>query len=466
MQLAYGLINAFLRLVSALFFKRVEVVGREHIPAEGPVIFVGNHPNSLLDPVLLTTTCGRRVQFLAKDTLWKKAFLRPMLAALGAIPVRRRVDHEGAPALDNNATFDAVFERLRAGDFVGIFPEGISHANSELAPLKTGAARIALGATRAAQEAGEGTRVRVVPCGLTYHRRTRMRTRVLVQYGPPITIDDVWLTRHASEERETVRALTESIALQLRALTINAPDFETLQVLDTVRRLYTPTDHALTLDQKAEILRRFLDHYAEHREDPRIVALYAEVVDYRTQLEDLGLDDALLRRPLSPIERILVAGKHWLLMFVIAPLAVPGLLIHAPALLMAIVAGDGLTGRRDVRATTKMMVTTLLIGLSYALGIGAVLLTVRPLDVAAWVAATLALVLPLSLWATIRVLERQAALRRGLWTLGIVAALRRAVERLRLRRQELVTKIHAVVDAIIDPSVERIVPTQRPPEQG
>ena len=149
--LAYRLLVSFLRLVTQVFFRTIEVVGTEHIPEEGPVIFTGNHPNSLIDPVLITTTCGRNVRFAAKDVLFQSRGLRFFLHTLGAVPIRRRMDHQGQASLDNTAAFDALFAVLKVGGAFGIFPEGISHARSELAPLKTGAARIALGASSPAQ---------------------------------------------------------------------------------------------------------------------------------------------------------------------------------------------------------------------------------------------------------------------------------------------------------------------------
>ena len=150
----------FLKLVTRVFFRSVEVSGRDNIPALGPVIFVGNHPNSLLDPVMVTTTCPRAVRFAAKESLFGGP-LRPFLWLLGSVAIKRRQDQvEGAaedaalpadaPRVDNSAAFDALFQVLAQGDAFGIFPEGISHTRPELAPLKTGAARIALEAYEAA----------------------------------------------------------------------------------------------------------------------------------------------------------------------------------------------------------------------------------------------------------------------------------------------------------------------------
>ena len=92
----YSWLRMFLRLVVRVFFRQVEVVGLEHVPERGPVIFAGNHPNSLIDPLLIVVSCGRVVRFAAKDVLFRSPFLRPVLRALGAVPIARRSDHADA----------------------------------------------------------------------------------------------------------------------------------------------------------------------------------------------------------------------------------------------------------------------------------------------------------------------------------------------------------------------------------
>ena len=96
--MAYGFLSWFLRLVTRVFFRQVEVAGLEHVPADGPVLFAGNHPNSLIDPILIITTCGRKVHFAAKDTLFKGRIMRVVLRGLGAVPVARKAEHDGKPS--------------------------------------------------------------------------------------------------------------------------------------------------------------------------------------------------------------------------------------------------------------------------------------------------------------------------------------------------------------------------------
>ena len=137
MPLLQLLIRLLVRVITNTFFRRIDVEGTENVPAEGPVVFAGNHPNALMDGWLLTAKCGRwPLHFLANAKLWNYRGLGPMLDASGAVPVYRREEHDGE--VDNQQAFDRVFDVLQSGNAIGIFPEGISHADSKLSKLKDG----------------------------------------------------------------------------------------------------------------------------------------------------------------------------------------------------------------------------------------------------------------------------------------------------------------------------------------
>lgn len=460
--LVYDALVAFLRLVVKVFFRTIEVVGTEHVPREGPVVFVGNHPNSLIDPVLVVTQCGRRVRFAAKDTLFASAPLKPILWALGAVPIKRRQDHDGSDpkveekeaaagtTVDNTAAFDALLDVLQDGGAFGIFPEGISHTRSELAPLKTGAARIALGAS------SKGIPVRIVPCGLTYHQRQRLRSRVLVQFGAPIVVDEERTAALRADPRAAAKELTADIETALRALTINVPDWDTLRVLDGVRRLYEPDGARLSLAERAEIMRRFVAHWEKLKSVPEVAAFYKDVGTYLDALDALALRDRDLRGGLSLLARTLRLVRHVLFFAVLVPLAVPGLLLHLPVLLVAVVAGEALTERGDVKATIKMIATTTLVLLTYAAASASVLIAVPP-PAGLLVAGAVLAALLLSGWATIKVLERQAVLRRGFGLFLTLLHLEDELERLAVVRDGLRARLLALVDAYAPPDMERII---------
>src|SRR5439155_1224675 len=168
-------VRAFFRglfgLVLRIFFRRIEISGLERVPREGPVIFVLNHPNGLIDPGFLLCLAPRRVSFLAKAPLFRMPVIGIFCRAFEAIPVHRRQD-EGSDPSHNRETFETARAVLARGGAIAICPEGKSHSDPKLRPLKTGAARIALGA--AAALTGPAP-IRIVPAGLYYRAKRTVR---------------------------------------------------------------------------------------------------------------------------------------------------------------------------------------------------------------------------------------------------------------------------------------------------
>ena len=446
--MAYRILSWFLGLVSRVFFRHIEVVGLENVPP-GAVIFAGNHPNSLIDPILIITTCGRKVHFAAKDTLFKSRLLRGVLRGLGAVPVRRRDDHGGKT--DNQAAFTAMFDVLAARGSIGIFPEGLSHDESQLARLKTGAARLALGGA----ENAPGVPIHIVPCGLVFINPKRFRSRVLVQYGTPIAIDATWRERHAADPVAAAKQLTVAIETALRGLTVNAPDWETVRALDTVRRLYQPLH--ISIEDRVELARRFNAHYPGVKDDPRVVAMMAEVRDYQERLDAIGVSDRELAHDLSSTEIAGRIARHLMLLLVWLPLTLPGLPLHLPTLIVAAVAGQKLTPRKDVIATTKVVTGMLLVLLAY----------IAVIALAWWkigwrVALGVALLLPLSGVATLRVLDRGHLVRRGLGALVRRNGMRREVTALRAIRADLSARAIQVVQDVKPPELVPLFTRDRP----
>src|SRR5215813_4167938 len=139
------LIVALLQFALRIYFKRIEVAGLENVPLNTPVIFVLNHPNALVDPVFLLCLAPRKVSFLAKAPLFRMPVIGYLVRALDSLPVYRRQD-EGEDVSRNQETFVAARELLRRGGTLAVCPEGVSHDSPGLRPIKTGTARIALGA--------------------------------------------------------------------------------------------------------------------------------------------------------------------------------------------------------------------------------------------------------------------------------------------------------------------------------
>ena len=223
------------RAVSALLlrlFYHLEPIADPHhaLALEGPVIFVGNHPNGLVDPGMVFASTRRHVTFLAKAPLFKLPVLGWMLKGMDALPVFRKQDDPGQMT-KNEGTLTASIQALVKGRAITMFPEGKSHSEPQLAELKTGCARIALEALR------QGAKVQIVPIGLNYLQKDLFRSRARVDVGAPLD-PSIFLPSEGEAPHEAAKRLTAAIADALRAVTLNLERWEDLPLLETAEALY------------------------------------------------------------------------------------------------------------------------------------------------------------------------------------------------------------------------------------
>jgi glycerol-3-phosphate O-acyltransferase / dihydroxyacetone phosphate acyltransferase len=297
---------------------------------DGPVLVTANHPNALLDPLLIFLTAGRPARPLAKAPLFEQVFVGSMLRALGGLPVYRKQDNP-AQMHRNDETFRRAIDALEQGDAVQIFPEGRSHSEPGIVELRTGAARIALGA-----EAQSGWRLglRIVPVGITYRRKALFRGHALVQIGPPFTIEDL-RTEFERDEQAGVRALTDRIAANLQAVTLNLAQREDQQLIETAEALYVREKGMARFREREGLsvrmprLQRFAEGLAWLRaNDPnRHERLRREVARYRQIVDTLGASegDVPSRYAFGPTASY--ALRWGCLLLLGAPLAVFGALL-------------------------------------------------------------------------------------------------------------------------------------------
>ena len=354
-RLARGLVD--------LFFRSVEVEGAERVPETGPILVVANHHNSLVDPALLLARLPRSPRFLAKSTLWQMPLLRQLLDGAAAIPIYRQQDADPSGrdpqgtdrAAGNQQTFSRCWEVLAAGGAVALFPEGISHDAPYLAPLKTGAARIALEAE--AQHGPLG--IRIVPVGLTFDDKGTFRSRALLQIGEPLDLG-AERAAHARDPRETVRALTKRIDGALRAVTLNYRAAEEVGLVErTAEVLARPSQELptrLALAEAANLRRTVMHAYARLREvDPvRVEAVRRRAERYAARLAELDVrdDQVAAEYPLGRVA-LWAAGSASLLLFWL-PLALIGTLLNGIPYWLCGVAAR-FTRTEDLPATYKLM---------------------------------------------------------------------------------------------------------------
>lgn len=222
--IVYYLLRAVVRFWINFFFKEVLVRNAEFVPRQGALLLALNHPNNLVDSLLIAAVMPREIHFLATAQLFRNPLVAALLRSAGVIPVYRQQD--GGNEEKNRQTFARVTEVLKAGGVVAIYPEGVTHSDPFLHKIKTGAARMAL---QAEQEADCRLGLKIMPVGLNFLARKSFRRRVMVNFGPPLEARD-YAQRFNSDERAAVAALTNDLqeALESQILNIERPDLEPL----------------------------------------------------------------------------------------------------------------------------------------------------------------------------------------------------------------------------------------------
>lgn len=311
-----------------LFFRRIETVNEHRVPEGTGVIFVLNHPNGLIDPALIFVALPRRISFLAKSTLFKLPVISWIVRTAGALPVYRRID-SGEDVSQNLKTFEAAHELLRTGGSIAIFPEGVSHNSTKLLPVKTGAARIALGAVSVG--GGDPIDLRIVPVGLYYTNKTTFRSEALLHFGEPFTVAPVTLEPDGDPPKDAVRELTARIEESLREVTLNAENEAQIATADVAHEIFAADDTA-DLNSRLDFQKKYVDALTDNGRSAEAVALDERIRRFNERLDILGLEpDHLSLARFSQrfvIEQALL--QTWYLILLI-PIAVIGTIIHAPA---------------------------------------------------------------------------------------------------------------------------------------
>lgn len=422
-----------------IFFRRIELFGLDRVPRAGPVMFVLNHPNALIDPAFLLCMAPRPVSFLAKAPLFRTPVLGAIVRAFDSIPVYRKQDEGGA--VDNRETFRAARALLLRGQAVAIFPEGTSHSDARLKKMKTGAARIALGTGLAD--------LQIVPAGLYYSAKASFRSDALVYFGEPLRVDPAELDADGDPPAPAVLALTQRIEAALGAVTLQAEDVEALRLVERVGEIFAAaSEEAWTLAESFELRRRLSAGHDRLRsiDAARLQALQLRVQQYERDLAELGLaTDHLAPHHITFAGSLRYALRSAFTLGLVLPLALAGTLLHWPSYrLSGIIAARASKGFEDMVATIKVLAATLLFPLTWLLaGLAAG---------AAWGTAAGALVgalaAPASGYAALHFWERFASVKAAARGLLLFLTRGQLLARLAGERQAIRAEIMALADQV------------------
>jgi 1-acyl-sn-glycerol-3-phosphate acyltransferase len=437
-----NVICAILKLALRVYFRHIEVSGLENVPAESPLIFVLNHQNALVDPVFPLCLAPRRVSFLAKAPLFRMPVIGYFVRALDSLPAYRRQD-EGEDVSRNLETFAAARKLLARGGTIGIFPEGVSHDEPRLKALKTGAARIALGAV----SSGEALDLEIVPVGLYYTEKTMFRSSALVHFGEPLPVTRVALEPDGTPPRDAVRELSDRIGKALREVMLHAEQEEALALIDRAERIFSAEeagDGKQLLSRTLELRQRFLEGYAFYRAraPQRIASIESRIARFEHELKQAGVDPFELSLPPTAVHTIVKLIGQVVTCAVLAPFALLGAGVHYPAYFLGgYLARHLARDEQDVISTFKIISAMPLFPLTWIVALPILWL------VAGWQVGLVALLMiPLSGYIAIRFFEELDRFVGSFLALALFVTRRRSFVRLLAERAAIRREILALGD--------------------
>ena len=387
-MIVYRLLRAVTGIALRWFYRGVTVQHAERIPdGRTPLLLAVNHPNALVDALVVGWAVPRRVTITAKATLFENPVLGWFLRSVGVVPLRRASDErqrlatgataDGADRSRNTEAFRAILQQLEQGGTVLIFPEGKSHDEPALAPLRTGPARIAL----QAHHEGRTQSLVILPIGLVFEAKETPRSRVLVDVGQPLDVASWVAANGTGDGPATATALTEEIDRRLRDVTLNYATADEAQQARGLARVFAslldepaPIGFDRSLRDEVEVERRLAQARRllnAEQTDPALRARAEHFLDRFSAFERtlcterIAIDDVAI--PVGTQPGAWFAVRETAVLALAGPVAIWGRLNHWIPFRLARALGARDMSSRDQPAMRTILAGLVLVLLFYAL---------------------------------------------------------------------------------------------------
>jgi len=280
--LFYSLIHKISVLAIKLFFNQISIQNKQIVPNTSPIIFVANHPNFFMDPLIIGSYCPRQLYFFAKSTLFNSPLKKRILTRLNLVPVYRKIDDKENMGGNVNS-FNKGYRILENNGAFLIFPEGISVGKRVLEKIKTGAARIGL---EAELKNDFALNIVIIPIGLSYSDQVRFRSNIMIRFGSPIELSK-FEKEYKRNEVETVKKVTLIIEKSLNNLTnyYQTDQIEDIvQGLELIYKMELMTELGMEVDNKNDdfIISKILTDAVQWYKDNEL----ALIIEFREKLNE------------------------------------------------------------------------------------------------------------------------------------------------------------------------------------
>ena len=265
-SLGYVLFKWYQIFCARIFYRKIKAVNINRIPKDKPVIFAINHQNAVMDALVVINAYKRDVVFLARADAFKTRTTLKILTLFKMLPVYRMRD--GVSELGKNEEIfqiaQGVLSRKRCP--VGLMPEG-NHGNKRhLRPLIKGVFRIAFPAQ---EEFGEEDGVQIIPAGVDYEKYTNFRSKLLVNFGEPVHVNQFYKAYKEDAARAT-NAIRNKLSEEMSKCIIDIRSTEFYDMYMDLRTIYNQS-----MRTRLNIPGR--DLYSRFRADKEMIRILEEI---------------------------------------------------------------------------------------------------------------------------------------------------------------------------------------------
>lgn len=217
----YHFVKMYMRLGFAFYFKKIRVVGVENIPKKKAILFVSNHQNALIDPLLIATLCPRELNFLTRAGVFGNSLIKALLSSVNMLPIYRMGD--GLTNLHKNEEiFQKCYNILGKKGTILIFPEGNHNIQRKVRALSKGFTRIVFGALQRHPE----LEIMVLPIGINYSNAKKYASSVSVYFGEPIPVDELKVGEEINAASAELRIKVSAAMKKLTSHIENQKDYD------------------------------------------------------------------------------------------------------------------------------------------------------------------------------------------------------------------------------------------------
>lgn len=323
----YFFVRPLATLAFWLFYRKIYISNADRIPTDKPVVLAANHPTGFVEPCILACYLPQPLWFLARGDLFVKPFYIRLLRGLHLLPLYRTKDRGFAFVKNNFETFDYCYKALSEKKTVLILAEGSSAHEKRLRPLKKGTARIAFGTLERFPEVED---VYVVPVGVNYEYGDQPRSKVMIDFGEPISTRHFWES-YQQNPTQTGADFAETLRQKMAARVViidHAKDEELTEYLLQLDRSQRPAYFSRYSSEPLQAEKRVADT-VNRIDEPQKTQLLNLAKPYFEALQKLNITDAAL------FQKSGSALVNWVLLLLGLPFFIIGYIFNVLPILLA-----------------------------------------------------------------------------------------------------------------------------------